>query len=66
MKQAGRQLSRGRLIEVLEGLSEFDTGLTPPVSYSPNRRIGVRGAYVLAIDLEGGTMMPASGWIDSR
>jgi ABC-type branched-subunit amino acid transport system substrate-binding protein len=66
LKQAGRQLSRGRLIEVLEGLSEFDTGLTPPVSYSPNRRIGVRGAYVLAIDLEGGKMTSASGWIDSR
>jgi ABC-type branched-subunit amino acid transport system substrate-binding protein len=66
LKRSGRDLSRGRLIEVLEGLVEFDTGLTPPVSYGPNRRIGVKGSYVLAIDLEARTMVPASGWIDSR
>lgn len=66
LKRSGRDLSRGRLIEVLEGLAEFDTGLTPPVSYSPNRRVGVRGSYVLALDLQQGKMVPASGWIDAR
>lgn len=64
LKRAGRELSRGHLIEVLEGLSEFDTGLTPPVTYGPNRRVGVRGAYVLAVDLEHRTLVRASGWIE--
>ena len=66
LKRAGRELSRGRLIEVLEGFSEFDTGLTPHVTYGPNRRVGVGGAYMLAVDLEGKTLVPASGWIASR
>lgn len=66
LKRAGRDLSRGRLIEVLEGLSSFDTGLTPPVTYSPNRRVGIRGAYMLGVDLEHQTLVLASGWIESR
>lgn len=66
LKGAGRDASRGRLVEVLEGLAEYDTGLTPPVTYGPNRRVGVRGAYVLAVDLERQTLVPASGWIELR
>lgn len=65
LKQSGRELSRGRLVEVLEGLVELDTGLTPPVTYSPNRRVGLRGAYVLSVDLERRTLAMASGWIES-
>ena len=66
LKQAGRALSRSRLIEVLESLSEYDNGLTPLVSYGPNRRVGVQGAYMVAVDLERQTLVPASGWVKSR
>ncbi len=66
LKLAGRDLSRGRLIEVLEGFVDFDTGLVPPVTYSPNRRVGVQGAYVLALDLEKQTLVPASGWVGAH
>jgi hypothetical protein len=40
-------------------------GLVPPVTYGPNRRVGIRGAYGSAVDLERRTLLPASGWIDS-
>jgi len=52
LKQAGRDLSREKLIEVLEEFYEFRSGLTPPITYNPNRRIGALGAYVVTVDAE--------------
>lgn len=51
LKAAGRDLTRERLVGALEKLDRFDTGLTPPISYGPNRRIGALGAHVLAVPL---------------
>jgi hypothetical protein len=36
LRTAGRELARERLIDALERLSGFDTGLMPKVSYGPN------------------------------
>lgn len=63
LKQAGRDLSREKLIEALEGFYDFETGLTPKISYGPNRRIGALGAYIITIDVEKKQFLPASGWI---
>jgi ABC-type branched-subunit amino acid transport system substrate-binding protein len=63
MKLAGRDISREKLIGALEGLYEFSTGLTPPITYHANRRIGALGAYVVAVDLEKRSFTPASEWI---
>ncbi|HWX42814.1 MAG TPA: ABC transporter substrate-binding protein [Blastocatellia bacterium] len=65
LRLAGRELARERLVDALEGLSNFDTGLMPKISYGPNRRIGARGAYVMGIDLEKKQLTPASGWIEA-
>ncbi|HEY9402654.1 MAG TPA: ABC transporter substrate-binding protein [Pyrinomonadaceae bacterium] len=63
LKRAGRDLSREKLIGALEALYEYDTGLTPPLTYGPNRRIGAAGAYIVSVDLEKKQFTPASGWI---
>lgn len=63
LKRAGRELSREKLIESLEGLYEFNTGLTPPITYGPNRRIGTSDAYVISVDLANRQFVPASNWI---
>lgn len=65
LERTGRDLDRRGLIETLEGLVELDTGYLPPITFSPNRRIGLRGAYVVAVDLERRTLVPASGWIEA-
>ena len=62
-KKAGKDLSREKLIQVLEGFYEYRTGLTPPISYGPNRRVGAMGAYVITVDLKTKQFLPASGWI---
>ncbi len=63
IKQSGKEVSREKLIEKLEGLTGFETGLTPKITYGPNRRIGVLGAYVVAVDLKQKTFDPVGGWI---
>lgn len=64
LKRTGKELSREKLVEMLEGLNQYATGLTPAVTYGPNRRIGAMGAYVVTIDLEKKQFMPASSWVN--
>jgi ABC-type branched-subunit amino acid transport system substrate-binding protein len=51
VKLSTRHLSRATLIGALEGLRDYRTGVIPPVSFGPNRRVGVEGSYVVGIDL---------------
>ncbi|MCH9650516.1 MAG: ABC transporter substrate-binding protein [Deltaproteobacteria bacterium] len=50
LQRAGRKVSREKMLEELEGLYQFGTGFTPPVSYNPNRRLGVLGAHIVTVD----------------
>ena len=51
IKLSSRKLSRATLISALEGLRDYRTGVIPPVSFGPNRRVGVEGSFVVGIDL---------------
>lgn len=62
MKRSGKDLNVESLIDALEKLDEFPTGLTPRIGYGPNRRLGAMGGYVVAVDLEKRTFVPASFW----
>jgi len=62
LKRAGRDLSRQGLVSALEGLYRFDTGLTPPLTYNANRRIGALGAHVVAVQLKAGRYAPVGAW----
>lgn len=50
LRRAGRDLSRERLVESLEGMFEYATGLTPLISYGKNRRNGTLGAHLVTVD----------------
>jgi hypothetical protein len=63
LKRAGKDLSREKLIQTLEGLYEYQTGLTPALTYGPNRRVGARGAHVITINLKDKQLVPVDGWI---
>jgi ABC-type branched-subunit amino acid transport system substrate-binding protein len=66
LELAGKDLSRERLVTVLEGLYEFDTGLMPRITFGPNRRIGALGAYIVTVDPEK-KLFPASvEWISAE
>jgi ABC-type branched-subunit amino acid transport system substrate-binding protein len=62
LKRAGADLSREQLVTALEGLYEYDTGLTPKLVYGPNRHVGAAGAYIITINPETKQFISASGW----
>ncbi|HEV7682502.1 MAG TPA: ABC transporter substrate-binding protein [Pyrinomonadaceae bacterium] len=64
LKRVGKDASREKLIQTLEGLYEYQTGLTPAITFEPNRRIGAMGSYVVTIDLKQKQLVAASGWIN--
>jgi ABC-type branched-subunit amino acid transport system substrate-binding protein len=66
LRRSGRDLSRLALVDALEALYAYETGLTPPLSYGPNRRIGARGAHVVAVDLIKKSYEPLGGWHELR
>lgn len=51
LKRAGRDLSREKLVTSLESLYEYETGVTPSITFGPNRRVGSMGSYVVSLDL---------------
>ena len=63
LRRAGRALSRPALVAALEGLSDFETGLTPPVSLGLERHVGVRGAHVLTVDPAARGFSPETTWV---
>ncbi|HEX8136376.1 MAG TPA: ABC transporter substrate-binding protein [Pyrinomonadaceae bacterium] len=63
LQRAGRELSREKLITALESLYDFETGVTPRLTFGPNRRVGAAGAYVVMIDTEKKEFALASEWI---
>ncbi len=63
LKKSGRALSRDTLITALEALHKYETGLTPPLTYSTNRRIGALGAHIVGVDLEEQRFAAESKWI---
>lgn len=66
LQRAGRDLTREKLIDALEGLYDFETGLTPRLTFGPNRRIGAEGAYVVTVDPEKKQLVPVGGWVKAR
>jgi ABC-type branched-subunit amino acid transport system substrate-binding protein len=63
LKRTGRDLSREKFIRSLEKLYQFQTGLTPLITYGPNRRIGALGSHIVTIDLEKKNFVPVGEWI---
>jgi hypothetical protein len=50
-KMAGRRLDRAALVNSMEQLRHFRTGVIAPLSFGPNRRVGSTGSYVVGIDV---------------
>jgi hypothetical protein len=60
--RSGRDVTRGRLVQSVGTLWEFRTGVTPPLTYNQNRRVGASGAVILRHDPDAGQWVPAGPW----
>ncbi len=63
LEQAGRELSREGLVTAIEGLYELPTDLTRPLSFGPNQRLGLAGAYVARLDPASGELATPPRWV---
>jgi ABC-type branched-subunit amino acid transport system substrate-binding protein len=63
LERGGKDLSREKLITALEGLYDYETGLTPRITFGPNRRVGASGAYVVTIDAARKEFALMGGWV---
>lgn len=61
LRRTGRELSRSGLVAALEGLRDHRTGLMPPLSYGPNRRLGTGGAWIVEL---GAAAPGATTWVE--
>lgn len=48
LQRTGRELSRKKLINTLETIYQFDTGVIPPLSYGSNRHIGSAAVTIVS------------------
>ncbi|HYC90770.1 MAG TPA: ABC transporter substrate-binding protein [Thermoanaerobaculia bacterium] len=65
LRRAGRDLSREKLVEELEGFYNVPTALTPPITFGPADRVGTRGAWLAEVDLRAKALVNGR-WQDSR
>jgi ABC-type branched-subunit amino acid transport system substrate-binding protein len=63
LQRAGKDLSRERLITSLEGLYDYETGLTPRLTFGPNQRVGAAGAHIVTIDAASKQFAPTGDWV---
>jgi ABC-type branched-subunit amino acid transport system substrate-binding protein len=59
-KASSRNLSRAGLVNSLEQLRNFNTGVLPPITFGPNRRVGAAGSYIVGIDIDNKQYAPLS------
>jgi ABC-type branched-subunit amino acid transport system substrate-binding protein len=65
LKRAGRDVDRERLVGAFEGIRDFRTGLVPPLTFGPNRRVGAPGAHPVAVDLSAHRLVPTGRWLEA-
>jgi ABC-type branched-subunit amino acid transport system substrate-binding protein len=63
LRRSGQQLGREKFITTMAAMYGFQTGLTPPISFGANKRIGALGAYVVKLDLKNKTFIPVESWV---
>jgi len=60
LQRAGRNVTRQKLVETLEGAYNLDFGLGFPITYGPNRRVGGNPYKPFVLDLRLHVLVPAS------
>jgi ABC-type branched-subunit amino acid transport system substrate-binding protein len=65
LTRAGKDLTRETLITALESLYDYETGITPRITFGPNKRVGAAGAHIIKIDLAEKNFSTATGWINA-
>ena len=58
LRRAGRDLGREKLIDTMESLYDLESGLTPKITFGPNRHTGTNIAHILVWNAKEKTFAP--------
>ncbi len=61
LKRAGKNLTREGFIAALEGIKDWQSGITPPVSFSATDHLAQDSGFM--VEVQKGVFRPISGWI---
>jgi hypothetical protein len=60
LQRAGRDLTRDKFLAAIDSITALETGLVPPLTFTPARHVGSTGAYIVSIPPDGEAVL----WID--
>jgi len=66
LKRTGKGLTRESFVDAIGNVWRLETGVTPPLTYDPNRRAGALGAAILKADGSSRRYVPAVPWREPR
>ena len=66
LRLSGSRPNRDGLVRTLEHLQHLETGVTAPLTFGPNQRVGSAGAVILALDTGSHDFVAVSGWITPK
>jgi branched-chain amino acid transport system substrate-binding protein len=66
LSRAGKDLTREKLVNALETLDDFDTGIFPPVTYGKENRQGTNSARLVKANKSTGDFDLISDWMTAR
>jgi ABC-type branched-subunit amino acid transport system substrate-binding protein len=62
LKRSGRGITREKFVDSIGNVWKLETGVTPPLTYTPNQRVGALGAAILKVDPETRELIPVDAW----
>lgn len=63
LRRSGADVSRAGLVAALESMRDVDTGVTWPVTFGTEGRVGLRGGFIVRLEEGSGALAPVSDWI---
>jgi hypothetical protein len=66
LKRSGKGVTREKLVDSIGNVWRLETGVTPPLTYTPNQRVGAVGAEILKVDPEERRLFPAVPWREPK
>ena len=66
LRRTGRAVTREGFVDTVGALYEFRTGVTPPLTFNENRRVGAPGAAILRVDTRNRRLVPAAAWKEPK
>jgi ABC-type branched-subunit amino acid transport system substrate-binding protein len=63
LRRSGADLNRAGLVSALESFQDVDTGVTGPITFGSQGRVGLRGGFIVRWGADSRELTPLSDWL---